>query len=140
MFRKILVAFDGSSKACDAFDYALELASMSKPASALLVVSVVQPPESLYLVEMNDVVTQVTANYEKLQAGLVEKAKKKDLVVETKVAIGHPAGSIVRIAREKGCDLIVMGHKGKSMIEGLILGSVSRRVAAEAPCSVTIVK
>ncbi|MDA8090440.1 MAG: universal stress protein [Nitrospiraceae bacterium] len=140
MFRKILVAFDGSPKAYEAFDYAIELALMSKPASCIVVLSVVQPPESLYFVEMSDVINGESRHYEELLGELAEKAKKKDLEVETKVAIGHPAGTIVQTAKEKGCDLIVIGHKGKSMLEGLLLGSVSRRVASEATCSVTIVK
>lgn len=140
MFKKILIAFDGSPKSYDAFDYALELASMCKPSPAILALSVVQPPESLYFVEMSDVVSHASGNYEKLLAELVEKAKKKDLAVVTKVAIGHPASVIVQTAKEKDFDLIVIGHKGKSKLEGLLLGSVSRRVASEAPCSVTIVK
>ncbi len=140
MFRKILVAFDGSPKSYEAFDHALELASMSKPVSGILAISVVQPPESLYFVEMSEVVSGESKHYEELLEELVEKAKKKGLTVETKVAIGHPAASIVQIAKEKGCDLIVIGHKGKSMLEGLLLGSVSRRVASESPCSVIIVK
>ncbi len=139
MFRKILVAFDGSPKSYEAFDHALELASMSRQA-AILALSVVQPPESLYFIEMDDVVERVSREYERLLAELAEKAREKDVTVETRVAIGHPASSIVQTAREEGCDLIVIGHKGKSMLEGLLLGSVSRRVASESHCSVTIVK
>jgi nucleotide-binding universal stress UspA family protein len=36
--------------------------------------------------------------------------------------------------------LIVMGHRGKSMLQRWLLGSVSKRVLSYAPCSVTIVR
>ncbi len=140
MFRKILVAFDGSPKSYEAFDDVLELASMSRPSSFILALSVVQPPESLYFTEMDEVVDRASGNYEKLLAELAEKARQKGISIKTKVAVGHPASSIMQTAREEGCDLIVMGHKGKSMLEGLLLGSVSRRVASGAHCSVMIVK
>ncbi|MDA8086568.1 MAG: universal stress protein [Nitrospiraceae bacterium] len=140
MFKRIMVAFDGSEKSHEAFDLALELASLQKPAPAIFIVSVVQPPESLYFVDMSGAVDAATSHYEQMLDELALKAKEKNLLIKTEVVIGHPADKIVKMAREKNCDLIVVGHKGRSAIEGFLLGSVSRRVAAEAGCTVTIVK
>jgi nucleotide-binding universal stress UspA family protein len=39
-----------------------------------------------------------------------------------------PAEAIVRIAKEEGFDLIVMGTHGRTGIEHLLLGSVAERV------------
>lgn len=36
--------------------------------------------------------------------------------------------------------MVILGRRGKSKIEGWLLGSVSKRVATYAPCTVTIVK
>ncbi|MDA8170430.1 MAG: universal stress protein [Nitrospiraceae bacterium] len=140
MFKRILVPFDGSDKSRDAFDLALELASLQKPTSTIFAVSVVQPPESLYFVDMSGAVDAAMSHYEQMLGELAAKAREKGLFVKTEVVIGHPADKIVKMAAEKGCDLIVVGHKGRSAIEGFLLGSVSRRVAAEAGCTVTIVK
>ncbi len=140
MVKRILVAFDGSDKSYEAFDFALDMAEAGKPAAQIFVVSVVQPPESIYLVQTDDIITGAIAQYKELQKALEEKAKARNLYVKTDVLVGHPADQIVKRAKETLCDMVVVGHKGKSMIEGWLLGSVSRRVASYAHCTVTIVK
>jgi nucleotide-binding universal stress UspA family protein len=50
-----------------------------------------------------------------------------------------PAGAILDHARVNGVDHIVMGARASSLRRRL-LGSVSAEVAAEAPCSVTVVR
>ena len=67
-------------------------------------------------------------------------AKERKIKIETEVVVGHPAGQIVRYAKEKNSDMIVIGQKGISKIESWLPGSVSKRVATYAPCTVTIVK
>ncbi|MDA8168884.1 MAG: universal stress protein [Nitrospiraceae bacterium] len=140
MVKKILVAFDGSPKSYEAFDFAVGLASSCGSHTGISVLSVVQPPESLYFVESDSMIDAATGHYKELLKELEAKAGQKDLSITTDVAVGHPADRIVKYAKEKGCDLIVMGQKGKSAIEGFLLGSVSRRVATQAHCTVTIVK
>ncbi len=49
-----------------------------------------------------------------------------------------PAWGIVAEARRWGADLIVIGSHGRSPLHRFFLGSVSYKVAAEAPCSVRI--
>jgi nucleotide-binding universal stress UspA family protein len=50
-----------------------------------------------------------------------------------------PADAIVTHARENGVDQVVMGARGQSSTRRY-LGSVSAQVAAEAPCTVTVVR
>jgi nucleotide-binding universal stress UspA family protein len=51
-----------------------------------------------------------------------------------------PASTILQVAESLKPDLIVMGSHGRGAIGRLFLGSVSLRVASEAPCSVRIVR
>jgi nucleotide-binding universal stress UspA family protein len=67
-------------------------------------------------------------------------AGERNMEIKTEVIVGHPADQIVRYAKEKNSDMIVIGQKGKSKIENWLLGSVSKRAATYAPCTVTIVK
>lgn len=60
--------------------------------------------------------------------------------IKAEVAVGHPADQIVRFAKDNKCDMVALGQRGKSKIENWLLGSVSKRVATCAPCTVTIVK
>lgn len=52
---------------------------------------------------------------------------------------GRPANRIIETAREVGADMIVMGSRGMSDVRGMVYGSVSHRVAHEAPCTVLTV-
>lgn len=80
------------------------------------------------------------------QAGrrLLERMKRKvgpaDDSVDTKLVRGHPAEAITRIAARYKTDLILIGSRGATDIRRFLLGSVSRRVVAHAPCPVLVVK
>ncbi len=54
------------------------------------------------------------------------------------VAEGDPAEALVAAA--KGADHLVVGARGRSPFMGALLGLVSLRCAASAPCPVTLVK
>lgn len=58
----------------------------------------------------------------------------------TILAHGPLASTIVKHARRLKADLIIMGSRGLSDIQGFLLGSVSRHVASTAACSVLVVK
>lgn len=139
--KKLLVAFDGSPSSYKAFDYALEMSNLCQGAShEIHVLAVAQPPEPADLVEMDAIIEAATEHYEELFKGLREKAVAAGDILTTEVLVGHPADQIVHYAAEKECDLILIGQRGKSKVEHWLLGSVSKRVAAHAHCTVTIVK
>jgi nucleotide-binding universal stress UspA family protein len=59
--------------------------------------------------------------------------------VETTLAVGDPAEKIIEAIQLKQIDMVVVGRRGRGRLEGLILGSVSQKLASLAPCVVTIV-
>jgi nucleotide-binding universal stress UspA family protein len=60
--------------------------------------------------------------------------------VEAQLGQGDAAAEILRMAREVGCDLIVMGTHGRTGLDRLLLGSVAESVLAKAGCPVLVVK
>jgi nucleotide-binding universal stress UspA family protein len=56
------------------------------------------------------------------------------------VVTGHPADTIVRVAQERGADLIVMSTHGRTGLQHVVLGSVAEKVVRLAPCPVLTVK
>jgi nucleotide-binding universal stress UspA family protein len=52
----------------------------------------------------------------------------------------HPAKEILEVARGVGADLIVVGSKGLTGLERVVLGSVSEQIVREAKCSVVIAR
>jgi nucleotide-binding universal stress UspA family protein len=58
--------------------------------------------------------------------------------VEPLACADSPAWGVLDTAAKMKADLIALGSHGRSTLERLFLGSVSQKVAAEAPCSVRI--
>ncbi len=141
MIKKILVAFDGSPQSQRAFEEAMSLSQICRGAvSEIIVLSVVQPPEPIDIVEMDAVLDSATQHYEEMFKDLRERALQSGVTLRTDIVIGHPAEQIVRYARQIGCDIILIGSRGRSGITEFMMGSVSRRVASYAPCKVMILK
>ena len=60
--------------------------------------------------------------------------------VTSEVTRGHPFVEIVRYARARQIDLIVMGTHGRGAVEHMLLGSVAEKVVRKAPCPVLTVR
>ena len=83
----------------------------------------------------------------------VEKALLDEITAELKgasitdrvhffvhVRIGHAAEEILELARQVGADLIIVGSKGLTGVERLVIGSVAERVVREARCTVEVAR
>jgi nucleotide-binding universal stress UspA family protein len=64
---------------------------------------------------------------------------KRGLSAELVPSTGHPAKAIVKLARDRGADLIVVGTRRKGFLERLVEGSVNQDVLRHAPCDVLVV-
>jgi nucleotide-binding universal stress UspA family protein len=136
MIRNLLIAYDGSDSAKAAFEFALDLAG--KYGAALHVLAVARPPEFGSEVESEAIIENSRHHYTQLLQPL--KAKVASLTATFEVMVGHPAESIVLYAEDHGIDHIVVGHRGHSLFERWLIGSVARQVIAYAPCAVTVVR
>jgi nucleotide-binding universal stress UspA family protein len=58
---------------------------------------------------------------------------------EPRLAFGSAAAEILKTAQETGCDLIVMGTRGRKGLGRLLMGSVAEQVVRNAPCPVVTV-
>jgi nucleotide-binding universal stress UspA family protein len=70
---------------------------------------------------------------------LAASAKRGRLRVSTVLVEGPPAASIVRAAKRKRANLLVLGTRGRTGVRRLVLGSVAERVVRTAPCPVVTV-
>lgn len=138
MIKKILIAFDGSKEAEKAFQIALDFSVTFQ--SSLHVLSVARPPEPPSIVETEALLDSATEHFETKFKDFLQQAQLHNISLNTKVVVGHPAEQIVHYAKEIQADLIVMGHRGKSIVQRWLLGSVSKRVLSYATCSVMIVR
>jgi nucleotide-binding universal stress UspA family protein len=60
--------------------------------------------------------------------------------ISTDVRSGSAAGEIMTYARQWQCNMIIVGHRTGKSIKEALAGSVSSAVAAEAPCSVVVIR
>jgi len=136
MIQKLLIAYDGSDSAKAAFNLAIDLAE--KYGAELHVLAVARPPEFGEEVETEAIIENSRRHYTHLLQPL--KAQVAGLTAHFEVMVGHPAESIVLYAEDHGIDHIVVGHRGHSLFERWLLGSVARQIIAYAPCAVTVAR
>lgn len=146
MFKKILVAVDGSKSSFKAMDKAIELQKLMDAEIYLICVykhhSLFEASMSIERPEGMDIPDKALSEYAKdIVNHAKEKAKEKGAVkVRGFVKAGRPSSVIVKFAQEKDVDLIVLGSRGThSDKDGMLLGSVSHRVASKAKCPVLVV-
>jgi nucleotide-binding universal stress UspA family protein len=65
--------------------------------------------------------------------------EQRRLSAELVPSAGPPAEAIVRLARQRNVDLIVVGTRRKGFFERLVEGSVNQEVLRHAPCDVLVV-
>jgi nucleotide-binding universal stress UspA family protein len=56
------------------------------------------------------------------------------------IEVGIPAEEIIRVAKERKVDLIVIGTHGRSGVSHILMGSVAERVVRRSPCPVLSVR
>ena len=137
MFRKILVAVDGSPQSNAALRVAVDLAQHYRASLCLLhafphVSDLLGTPQYEHLLEARSTIGQQILESTRTQVA-------QGVAVETQLIEGPPAPAILRVAVEDDCDMIVMGSRGHGQLAGMLLGSVSNAVAQRANCPVMIV-
>ena len=77
--------------------------------------------------------------YERSFVPLRERARQKEIEVDTDIVLGHPAEQILHKADTIQASLIVMGKRSHTILHRWMLGSNSERVLRYALCPVMIV-
>ncbi len=135
----ILAAYDGSRQSVRAFEMALEFARWKS--LDLVVLAVIQIPELHEPEERQRIVSIRRKELEQGQRELKNRFEPAPVSIEWEIHEGHPVDTILeRIERLKSPH-IFLGHRGrKGIFQQLLMGSVSKRIADFAPCTVTIVR
>lgn len=133
-----MVAWDGSVTAAQAFEKAAEMASRME--AEVHVVSVSEIPDYADTVgEYQGALEDAARFYNRKKEVLEETAKRFGIHYKREIIHGHTANALIEHARTGEFDLLVVGRKGHSALERFLLGSVTLKLAAHAPCPLLIV-
>jgi nucleotide-binding universal stress UspA family protein len=137
-FKRILIGFDGSSQSEKATEIGLSLAQSLD--SKVLLFAVARPPEPATMVELSAMLDDAREHFEEKFKKVERRAKDLEVDLETDIAVGHPVEQIVHRAEADRVDLIVLGRRGMSRFEKMIVGSTSEKVLRYAHCPVMVVR
>jgi len=138
LYMNILVPIDGSEYSQKALLQACEIAKNYK--SNLILLYVVDKPISLNLLDRKEYLNILRKFGEKVLVKGKENAKLEGIDATTIMKEGNISNEIVKIAKNKKCNLIIIGNKGLGTTARFFLGSVSNKLANISPCSILIVK
>ena len=138
-YRTILVAVDGSPDAAAALRHAQTLARDQHARLILLTVVPSVPPQ----VVSPGAFLPPPVDIEQAFARILREAADAvapDIGVELRLDRGRPAQRILAVAKECGCDLIVMGFHGHGRLHHALMGSVSDSVLLGAGVPVLLMR
>ncbi len=145
MFKKILVAIDGSDPSLHALEVAARIAVDDGAELTILTVAPYPPPmlteDALpaYLPQYQD---DLRNSYKQMLKKTDQDIKHRHPELETVPIVmeGKPAKTITEAAKARGSDLIVVGNRGTGGLLTWMLGSVSQQVVNSCTAPVLVVK
>ncbi len=139
---KILVTVDGSDISSRALKQAVKLAKQFARPAKVAVLHVDPPvfPGVQRRIGVDAVRAYHADNHEYALSAARKALGRSKADVEELTAVGEIAETILEVARKRKIDLIVMGSHGRGAVKGVLLGSVSSKVIAQAEIPVMIVR
>ena len=139
MYRRILVAHDGSPGAKKALTAAIELAK--RVGAELHMISVEELPRfAASIDEVAEEKEEADHRLAPVVAAARAEAQAAGIGLEAHLVPGHVAEAIVGLIGERAFDLLVVGFMGHSQLYERIIGGTTDRLVRLAPCAVLVVK
>ena len=139
MFKKILIANDGSAGAKRALRSALSLAHGT--GAELHMISVEDMPR--FPASVDELVEEKSAADHRFAATVrhaQQLAKSEGVKLKCHVVAGHAVPAIIEFAEKSGIDLLIVGFMGHSALYNRLIGGTTDRLVDLAPCTVLVVK
>jgi len=140
MFRKILIANDGSENAFRALEVAVDLARRYGAELHQLSVEEHLPHYAASLGEVLEAQREELDYFDEVAEKSKEIASRAGVELECHIIAGHEVEAIVRFAEEHCFDLLVIGHKGHSKVWRLHMGSTAAKIAEHSRTNLLIVQ
>jgi len=95
---------------------------------------------SLNLIDEKNFIQDRTNSSESKLAQLVKSSQSAGLKTKTLIRLGEPFSEIIKVAEEVDASLVVLGHRGHSLAEEILLGSTAEKVARKCKRPVLLIR
>ena len=148
MYKKILIATDGSDFAKAAVEQGIKLAKLVGASITIITITelwsaleMAQKTKGGAINPIEDYEKTASEAARKILAAAEQQAISHGLICETvHIKDMHPAEGIIETAKSKGSDLIVMASHGRRGIQKILLGSIASEVLTRTTLPVLVVK
>lgn len=137
-FKKLLVPVDGSEHSHLALKYAIRLAEDG--GQIVLMHSYGELPALVGGDSRDELIEEIIADANSLLTEFKVLLEQSGTQYSSCVVGGHAGLAILKVCEAEGCDLIVMGTRGLSDFEGMLVGSVAHKVLQHATVPVLVVR
>jgi len=140
--KRIIVATDGSPGANRALDMGARMAKDSE--YKLIILTIGGNIKGDELRHLASVAGDLSKTLKSVSNDILAHAKKRaERIGLTDVKLqcewGDPTEAIINTVKREKADILVIGRRGRGRLAGLLLGSVSQKLVALAPCTVVVV-
>ncbi|GAQ93875.1 nucleotide-binding universal stress protein, UspA family [Thermodesulfovibrio aggregans] len=138
IYKRILACIDGSDESFHTFEEAVRFA---KERDITVFALTVAPSYhgDLSLVGIGVSIEEISKPYKETLSKAKDIAEKHQVLVKTLYEEGEPFEKIIDVSEEISSDLIVMGKKGISALQQVLMGSVTERVIGYSNTDVLVV-
>jgi nucleotide-binding universal stress UspA family protein len=139
---KILLAADGSEYTKKAAAFLVTHERLVGPDDELIVLHVQSavPPRVKTMLGASAVRSYHSDEAAKVLVPIERFLKRHPLKFRTMWVVGSPAAEVVRVAKQEGAHMIVMGTHGLGVLGRALMGSVAQNVVSECDIPVLLVK
>jgi len=139
LYKKILLAVDGSEHSLRATDEAIKIATIAKE-SIIEVVLVAEFSKAKDEILHSQGKEELEISRRKKLLPAEERLKSNNLTYDINILHGEPGPTIIKHANQGNYDLVIIGSRGLNTLQEMVLGSVSHKVVKRVDCPVLIVK
>ncbi|MNR79931.1 universal stress protein UspE [compost metagenome] len=145
MYRKILVAYNGTAESRSALQECVRLAP--GPATEVHLLVVISPPQSVVIgeyamVSMLGVEEEIAAERQKMEDELrigLNHLREAGLNVQTHLEVGEPVPMIADLVEKLGIELVIVGHsRQQSLAMRWWRGSTDALLVEKIRCSLLV--
>ena len=139
MYKRLLLAVDGSENSLRATDEAVKIASLISDCR-IEIIYVADYSKSKNEILHSQGKEELEYTRRKKLSSIEEKVKSKNIEYKLEILHGYPGPTIIEYANKEKVDMVVIGSRGLNSLQEMVLGSVSHKVMKRVNCPALIVK